>query len=215
MKIKGAIFDLDGTLIDSMPLWENLGIDFLKSIGISPSTQLKETLKTMSLAEAAQYFQKQFNVNISDGDIINRLGKMIERQYRESIAIKKSAKSFIQRLHDKNIKMCIATANVHTLTQAALKRLDVYHYFEGIITFNEAEVGKDDPQFFLKALELITTPVEETVVFEDSLHAAKSAKKAGFKVAVVYDESSKDDMLELKKIADWYIYSYDELELDY
>lgn len=209
--IKGAIFDLDGTLIDSMPFWDNLGIEYLRQKGCNlpmDTNEILKTLKTMSLAQSARYFKECFSLTGSEEDIIKEIIGLIESQYRLHIPLKASVVPFLDKLCRNNVKMCIATATDYDLAKAALDRLNVSKYFEFILTCTEAGAGKDDPGFFLKALKLLKTDKKETIVFEDALHAIKSAKAAGFFVAAVYDKSSEDEQQEIKLAADVYLNSF-------
>lgn len=210
MKLKGAIFDLDGTLLDSMPYWDNLGENYLKQKGHNPPKNLKEILKTMSLAEAAQYFKQEYSISGTPNEIINEILGLIENQYRFAIPLKTYVIPFLDYLYESNVKMCIATATDHGLAKAALERLEVAKYFEFILTCSEAGMGKDNPEFFIKALELLKTPINETMVFEDAIHAIKSAKAAGFCVTALYDKSSHEDQEEIKLIADIYLNSFED-----
>jgi thiamine-phosphate pyrophosphorylase len=210
LEIKGAIFDLDGTLIDSMPFWDKLGSDYIRQKGFIPLENVDEMLKTMSLEQAARYFRENYPVSGSAEDIIKEIITLIESYYRLHVPLKPSVIPFLEKLRENNVKMCIATANDHELTAAVLERLNVSRYFEFILTCTEAGVGKDSPEFFLKALERLKTPRHETIVFEDALHAIKSAKAAGLYVAAVYDRSSHDDREEIMLTADVYLDSFDD-----
>ena len=164
----------------------------------------------MSLEQAARYLRENYPVSDSIDDIIKEVVMMIENQYRLHVPLKPSVVPFLESLRENNVRMCIATANNHELTGAVLERLNVSGYFEFILTCTEAGVGKESPDFFLKALERLKTPRHETVVFEDALHAIKSAKAAGLYVAAVYDRSSHDDREEIKLTADVYLDSFED-----
>jgi HAD superfamily hydrolase (TIGR01509 family) len=211
--IKGAIFDLDGTLIDSMPYWDNLGIEYLRQKGCNipkNTSEILNTLKTMSLAQSARYFKEHYSVPGREEEIIKEIVGLIESHYRLDIPLKPSVVPFLDMLCRNNVKMCIATATDRDLAKAALERLNVLKYFEFILTCTEAGAGKDDPEFFLKALKMLKTPREGTIVFEDALHAIKSAKAAGLLVAAVYDRSAHDEREEIKFTADVYLDSFED-----
>lgn len=210
MKLKGAIFDLDGTLLDTMPYWENLGRDYLKEKGHCPPDDINEILKTMSLDQSARYFKEEYAVSGGEAEIIQEILELIENRYRFTVPLKASVLPLLNRLYEGNVRMCVATAAGYELAKAALERLGVARYFEFIFTCSEAGVGKDNPEFFLQALERLQTPKSETIVFEDALHAIKSAKAAGLTVAAVYDQSSHGEQEEIKSIADYYLHSFDD-----
>ncbi|HQA08597.1 MAG TPA: HAD family phosphatase [Syntrophomonadaceae bacterium] len=207
MNLKGAIFDLDGTLLDSMPFWESLGADYLKLKGHTPPENIIEILATMSLSQAARYFKETYSISGSEEEIVKEIIGLIESQYRFKVPLKASVIPFLDRLYRNNVKMCVATATDHDLAKAALDRLGALKYFDFILSCSEAGVGKDNPEFFLKALELLKTPQHETMVFEDALHAIKSAKAAGLMVTAVYDESARRQQEEIKAAADIYLNS--------
>jgi len=213
MKFKGAIFDLDGTLLDSMPFWENLGSEYLKAKGINPPKNINEILKTMSLNQAAEYLKKEYFISGSEDEIIKEFIGLIESQYRLKVPLKTAVLPFLHRLYKENVRMCIATATDHELAKAALDRLNAAKYFDFIFTCSESGMGKDTPEFFLKALELLDTTIHETIVFEDALHAIKSAKAAGLSVVAVYDKSSCKEQKEIKSIANFYLNSFEDWEM--
>ena len=213
MKIKGAIFDLDGTLLDSMPFWENLGSEYLKTKGIEPPKNINKTLKTMSLDQSAEFLKREYSISGGKDEIIKEIISLIENQYRLKVPLKTGVMSFLERLYEKNVKMCSATATDGELAKAALDRLGAAKYFDFIFTCSEAGMGKNTPEFFLKVLELLKTPKHETIVFEDALHAIKSAKAAGFFVVAVYDKSSCEDQEEIRAIADVFLNSFEDWEM--
>lgn len=213
MKIKGAIFDLDGTLIDSMHFWDDLGAEYLRQKGIIPPKNINEVLKTLSLEQSIRYFKEAYSINESEDEIKKEIIEMIENQYRYKVPLKPFVAPFLNKLYEKRVRMCIATATDYKLAMAALERLGISKYFEFILTCYEAGVGKDNPQFFLKALEMLKTSKTETIVFEDALHAIKSAKTAGFFVAAVYDKSSDEDKEVIKSTADIYLNSFEDWEM--
>lgn len=211
MKIKGVIFDLDGTLLDSMGIWEHIAEDYLLSLGITPKEDLSETFKDMSFEQSAKYYQDHYNVNKSVEDIMNDIHKMVEDYYFYDVSLKDGVKEFLDYLYKNNIKMCIGTATHRYLVEAALARLNVSNVFDFIITCYEVGQGKDQPIIYQKALELLNTPKEETFIFEDALYAIITAKKAGFHVVGVYDKYEKNQD-EVKRISDKYIKNYKRVE---
>jgi len=214
MKLKGAIFDLDGTLLDSMPFWENLGSEYLKRKGYNPPENINEILKTMSLYQSARYFRHEFAIAENDDEIIKEILELIEIHYRTTVAFKESVIPFLESFHEGNIRMCIATATDFSLAKAALERLNADKYFEFILTCSEAGIGKDDPGFFQITLNKLKTSAHDTIVFEDALYAIKSAKESGLYVVAVYDKSADMDQQDIKAIADLYLTTYKDLNLD-
>ncbi len=212
MKCKGAIFDMDGTLIDSMTLWDNLGELYVKKQGKSPEAGLTEKLKSMSLPQSAQYLKKRYALPYTEREIIEQVDTLIAYEYRNEIPLKPYAASFLEKLKKDGVKMCVATATNYPLAKGALDRLGVLNYFDFILTCTEAGLSKDGPEFYLMALEKLGTAKAETVVFEDTLHAIRSSKAAGLYTVGVYDAYSKNDTLNIKELADQYIRSFEEWE---
>lgn len=208
MNIKGVIFDLDGTLLDSMFVWDTIGSDYLLSRSIEPEERLNEKFKTMSIVQAAEYYQTNYGITDSIEDIISGVNDMIDYLYSEVVKLKDGVAEMLEILKNKDVKMYVATATDRYMVEAALKHNGISDYFYGILTCTEVGHGKDSPVIYEKALELLGTKKNDTIVFEDAIHAIKTAKAAGFTVAGVYDKSSQIEQSEIIKIADYYISSF-------
>lgn len=202
--IKGAIFDLDGTLIDSMFIWDNVGEDYLKLFGKEPKENLYEVFRSYTLEQAAQYYRDHYDINLSVDEIIKGVNDMVAETYRTKVTLKPGVVDFLKRLQSRGIRMCVATVTDRYIAEDVLKRLGIYEYFSEIFTCAEVGFGKENPEIYRKALKHLGTAKEETVVFEDVLHAIKTAKCDGFKVAAVYD-SHEPMQEEIKEISDYYI----------
>ncbi len=211
MKISGAIFDLDGTLLDSMPVWQDIGIKYLKLIGKTPREDIYEALRPVSLVQAAEYLIAEYDVNLTVAEIIDNVNKLIAHFYTDIIPIKPGVKEFLARLQQNGAKMCVATAADRWLVEAALRRNQVLDYFLEIFTCTEVGCGKDNPHIFYQALKSLKTPKEETYIFEDSLYAIKTAKAADFKVIAVYDPATADQRQAIAELADFAINSFAEM----
>lgn len=208
MKITGAIFDMDGTLLDSMPIWDRVGMDYLAGLGVRARSDLQERLLTMSMRQAAAYFRSDYGVNLSEAEIMAGINARIERFYRETAPAKQGVQGFLQALWQRGVKMCVATATDRPLAEAALRRTGLLGYFSFLLTCTEAGFGKDRPELFLLAEAKLGTPREQTMVFEDALYAMQTAKQAGFPVAAVYDASSQGDQAQIRRLADAYLPSF-------
>ncbi len=190
--IRGAIFDFDGTLFDSMSIWDNVGEIYLRSLGRDPRPDLQHRLETMSLLQAADHFRTEYDIDLTDEEMIGGINKIIERFYFYDVQPKAGAVQFLNQLHERSVKMCIATATDRCQIEAALYRCGMKYLFDTILTCTEVGSGKDEPEIFYKALSAIGTDQKKTVVFEDAFHALKTAKNAGFITAGVYDAHEKD-----------------------
>ncbi len=200
--IQGIIFDLDGTLFDSMFIWDTAGESYLRSIGKEPEADLQKTLKPMSLLQSAQYIREKYNIPLSVEDIMDGVNRTVEGFYFYTVEPKPGVIDFLEELHRRNIKMCIATATDRYQVEAALQRCKMRHFFSEIFTCTEVGSGKDRPDIFRKAMEHLQTDRSNTAVVEDAYHAAFTAKQDGFMVVGVYDshESRQQELLQLADV---------------
>lgn len=206
----GAIFDVDGTLLDSMSIWDTVGEDYLRSIGYRPRGNLNEVFKDMSLDQAARYYQAEYGVALSVEEITAGVNAMLEDFYRHRAPLKPGAGAFVEGLFRRGVRLCIATATDRYLVEAALERCGVLSRFERIFTCGEVGHGKDEPDIFEAALRFLGTERSKTVVFEDALYAARTAKKAGFRLAAVHDVHEKGQA-EIRRLADLYLENFEQL----
>ena len=209
--LRGAIWDLDGTILDSMSAWDHVGEDYLRSQGIEPEPDLDQVLATMSLQQAADYFIEHYGVKQTSDQIIKDAVALVDDFYRFDVQLKPHLKEFLVQLHNDGVKMCITTAAEESLVVAALKRCQILNYFSGIFTCTSVGAGKDDPKIYREALKFLGTDRSNTIVFEDSLHALTTAKNDGFLVAAVYD-SREENQKEIQRLADCQIKDFGALE---
>lgn len=200
--IQGVIFDFDGTLFDSMFIWDTAGEVYLRSIGKDPEADLQKVLKPMSLLQSAQYIREKYQIPLSVKDIMDGVNRTVEGFYFHTVEPKPGVIDFLEELHRRNIKMCIATATDRYQVKAALQRCKMQHFFSEIFTCTEVGSGKDRPDIFRKAMEHLQTDRSNTAVVEDAYHAAHAAKQDGFLIVGVYDphESRQQELLRLADI---------------
>lgn len=203
--IKGAIFDLDGTLLDSMFIWDTIGEAYLRSLGKEPKENLKETFKTFTVAEAAAYYRAQYGVTLSVGEITDGINGLLKHYYTDIVPLKPGAAAFLEKLKAHGVTMCIATAAERPWAEAALSRLGVRKYFTEIFTCASVGHGKTEPYIYREAQKHLGTGKTETAVFEDAFFALQTAKADGFVTVAVYDRHEKN---EVKAAADFYIEDY-------
>lgn len=209
--IKGAIFDLDGTLLDSMFIWNEIGYKFLdsKKIQVPPGAD-KEFIK-MSLQQAAEYYIEHFDNTATVEGIINDINNLVTDFYFNEVIKKDGVSEFLEYLNNRGVKMCVATATDRFLVEKALERNGILHYFSEIFTCNGVGAGKDTPVIYDKALEHLGTNKDETFVFEDALYAIETAHKAGYNLVGIEDVSEKADPETVKSFCDYYISEYSEI----
>lgn len=209
--MKHLIFDLDGTLIDSMPVWKDTGKNFLLNHGFEPPENLQEIVKSQTLYQTAEYFQKELGVPFSADEITAEVISFVEEQYRSAIPLKPFVKEFLEKEKREGSKMCVLTASEASYIHLALDRLDISKYFDFIITCTETGLYKSEPDIFHAVMERLGGSLDDTIVFEDALYAIKSAKQGGFTVYAIADSVMAEETEEIKATADRYITSYAEL----
>ena len=210
--MKYIIFDLDGTLIDSMPIWRGTGSSFLERHGFPVPENLIDIVKSQTLYQTAEYFRSELGVPMEPQAIVDEIISYVEDAYNHTIPLRPYAKEYLDAMAKKGVKMCILTASEASYIGPALDRLDIRKYFDFILTCTELGEFKEDGKAYLTAMEKLGGTLEETVVFEDALYAVKGAKMAGFSVYAVLDEVSReDDIDKIKATADRCFHSYYEL----
>ena len=208
MKIKAAIFDLDGTLLDSMAMWQNVCDEYLEQNGLGSQGKLSEEFRTMSLDRSSHYIKEVFKLDKSAEQIFDEIIDMVEDRYTSTLPLKDGAYDFVKRLCESGTKICVATASMRHLVERAMKRTGLSEFASGIFTCSEAGAPKTEPAVFLQAMEFLGSTPEETWVFEDSLLAIQTAKNIGCKVCAVYDDSNADTTEPIKALSDVYLKTF-------
>lgn len=209
--IKGAIFDLDGTILDSMFIWNDIGYKFLEMKNIKVPAGADKQFTQMSLQQAAEYYIEHFDNTATIESIINDINMLVEGFYFNEVLKKDGIEEFLEFLKKRGVKMCIATATDKYMVEKALERNGLLHYFSEIYTCNSVGAGKDTPVIYDVALEHLGTPKEDTFVFEDALYAIKTAHKAGYNVVGIKDVSEPAEPDEVKLYCNCYINKYEEI----
>ncbi len=204
MRISCAVFDFDGTLFDSMFIWDNAGELYLLSQGRKPAPGLREDLRTMSLSQSAAFLRSEYGLPLTEREIIDGINAAVEGFYFNDVLPKPGARELLDGFRKAGIPMCIATATDRPQIEAALKRCGLDRFFDEIFTCSEAGHGKDEPHIFRRAMERFGADRASTLVFEDALHAARTAADDGFTVIGVFDPSEKQQD-ELKALSAVYM----------
>lgn len=208
---KAVIFDLDGTLVDSMWIWEQIDIDFLKDRGHELPKDLQKDIEGMSFSETAQYFKTRFNLEEDLETIKSIWIDMATHLYANKIKLKKGIQELLDLLKEKNIKMGIGTSNSRELAEEVLKQNGVRDYFEVLITSCDVKKGKPEPDVFLRAAKEMNMPPDLCLVFEDTHAGVLAGKAAGMDVIAIYDALSEEYMEEIKAAADHYLMCFSDL----
>ena len=209
---KGAIFDVDGTLLDSMPIWDDASERFLSGLGVKAEPGLSEIMFRMSLDEGAAYLKSAYGLDLSEQEIKDGILGVIRDFYFYQAQPKPGAGEFLAQMKAREIPMYIATSSNREHIRAAFERLGFYDYFDGLITCEEAGAGKSDPRIFLLAAERMGLEPADIYVFEDVIHAVRTANSAGFVTVGVYDQASSSDNAAMRAESGLYLHSLENWE---
>lgn len=201
----GIIFDADGTLLDSTEMWMEAGARYLAGLGVTAEPALSERMFSMSIHNSACYLKEHYQLPQSPEEIIAGINASIRHFYQTEVRAKPGVLAFLQRLQAAGVPMTVATATDRPLIEDGLRCCGLRSYFQELFTCSEIGQGKEQPAIYLAACAHMRTDISKTWVFEDALHAAKTAKAAGFRVAAVFDPASRRDIAELRSISDLYL----------
>ncbi len=208
---QAVIFDLDGTLVDSMWMWKSIDIEYLGSFGYDCPPDLQKSIEGMSFTETAHYFKRRFQLDSSIEEIKAAWTRMSIDKYRTQVPLKDGAGRFLDYVKQAGIPMGIATSNGREMVDAVLTSLSIGSYFANITTGCEVAMGKPAPDIYLKVAGHLGVWPEHCLVFEDVPAGIQAGKAAGMTVVAVADEFSKGMKAEKQALADYYIEDYWEL----
>ena len=206
--IKGAIFDMDGTLIDSLMLWdimwEALGKKYLGKGGFRPSAEDDKAIRTMTLKDGMEMIHTGYEMGEDGAELLQCANAIIKDFYANEVQLKPGVREFLEYCRKHDIKMCIASATGPKLLQTAIDHCEIGHYFTHVLSCAQIGKGKDEPDIYEAAIEKLGTKKEETCVFEDSLVAIETAHNMGLKTVAIYDQYNYGQE-EMRATADEYI----------
>lgn len=211
--IKGAIFDMDGTLLDSMPVWEHASERYLQNKGIVVQEKLSKILFTMSMRQGAAYVKENYGLAEDIDTIVSGVNAIVFAAYEKEVQPKAGVKAFLEELREAKIPMAVATSTDRPMVETALKRTGLAPYFERIFTCTEVGAGKSEPDIFREAAAFLGAKEEEIWVFEDALYAMETAGKAGFKIVGIYDAASEEEQVQIQNLVDIYLRDWTEIRL--
>ena len=204
-----AIFDLDGTLVDSMKYWKDLTKEYLNIKGIYDiPEEIFKLIKPMTMTESASLFIERFGIEGTPESVAKEMNDLMDMHYYNDIPLKKGVKEYLEELRKAGTTMCVASATAIPLVEGCLSRLGILDYFSFVLSCETNGRGKDHPDIYLEAAEKMGAKPEAIAVYEDALYAAETAKKAGFYVIGVFDENSEKKFDRLKEISDEVILVY-------
>lgn len=209
--MQAAIFDLDGTLLDSMPFWQDLVVSLVQDFDIGDPAALARELESMTLVESADLIASRYTHFGSPDEIMSCWRTAIEQAYYQDLQLKPAAAAYLAHLATNGVKIGLATLTDRDLVEPALRRLGIYPFFQSILTVADVGVSKQNPAIWLSAARELQTPVSQCTVFEDSLYAARTAKSAGFTVYAIADPTTRHHASALQEICDGYFFDYHEL----
>lgn len=213
MNFKAVIFDLDGTLLNSMDIWEKIDADFLKKRNIPVPENYVATICSMSFKEAAEYTIRLFDLKESVDDIVHEWSEMAKYEYAHNIELAPYALDYLTELKHLNIKLAVATGLPEELYKPCLLNNHIYEMFDALCSTEQVNRGKEYCDIFLFTARCLNMPPKDCLVFEDVLPAVKSAKQAGMIVCGMYDKYSAHQQKQIMGIADDYLYSFEAAPL--
>lgn len=210
-QFKGAIFDLDGTLFDSMGIWKDVDEAFFAKRNMTMPNDYQESIKDMHFRPMAEYTKERFNLPDDIHDIMDEWCELCFEEYEKKVPLKSGVKEYLEYIKKIGLKIAFATANTTELSEVCLKNNGIFDLFDTGAYLHETSSNKNEPDIFLLACERLGLSPADCIVFEDILPAIRAAKKGGFTACGVYDKFSEKDTAEIKANADYYINSFAEL----
>lgn len=209
--IRGAIFDLDGTLFDSMAVWDDYGETYLRTVGKTAKPGIREDMAELSMRQSAEYLRAEYGLTDSVETIQADMNRLVSQFYREVAPLKPGAAEFLHALRAKGIRICIATATDRAPVEAALRRCGIFDCLDRIFTCTEVGAGKQQPTIYRAAMQFLGTERTDTVIFEDALYAIRTAKNDGFLTVALYDDH-EPRQAEIHALADCCLTDFTEAE---
>ena len=209
--IEGVIFDLDGTLVDSMGMWKQIDIEFLGGLGLDMPEDLQRSIEGRSFYETALYFKERFGLSASVSEIMDTWNEMAADMYTNRIPLKKGASDFLDFLKSRDIRIGISTSNSGYLTDIILNAHGIRDYFDCIRAGCNEISGKPAPDVYLLSAQDLKLDPKNCLVFEDLVAGILAGKAAGMKVCAVKDDFSEYQLEEKQRLSDYYISNYFEI----
>lgn len=208
-----AVFDFDGTLVDSMPSWSEKMLNILRKAGVDYPDDIIRIITPLGERGSADYFRDVLGVTMSHEEMFAEMDAYAFPCYRDKILAKAGAEAYLRRLHGEGIKLCILTASPHKMLDPCLERLGLTPLFARICSSDDFGLPKSDPAIYLALLEQLGVSADDAVFFDDNLCAIETAARAGLCTVGVYDPSGESFAAELRAAADHYVVSFEDAPL--
>ncbi len=210
---KGAIFDMDGTLLDSMPVWDRLSERFLNQYNVKVTLEDYVALEGMTQLQCAQYFINKYpSIPLNAQEFMEGIDKLLITRYETIAKPKEGILELLDAFRKKNVKMAVATLTSRRHAEKALHDRNMLGYFEFMLTAEEVCASKRNPDIYIRSAKKMGFPPSDCIVFEDAPYAGTTAKKAGFLVCGIAEPAYSFDEPELKEASDFFVrQSYEEL----
>jgi HAD superfamily hydrolase (TIGR01509 family) len=204
------LFDFDGTLVDSMPTFTSVMIRILDEHNIIYPNDIVKIITPLGYKGTAEYFIS-LGIKTPLPALMAQMNSYAQKEYENSIPAKKNVVEVLKKLKDKGVSLNVLTASPHAMLDCCLKRLNLFHLFDNVWSCDDFNTTKADPKIYKMAADKLGKNVKDVLFFDDNLGAISTAKSAGMRVCGVYDDSSKDCVSKMQKIADKYIFDFIEL----
>ena len=213
MQYHYAIFDMDGTLVDSMKYWDMVCTEFLHAQGIFDESVF-DILKPMTVEQTADYLKDNFGCPLSPAEMSAQMCGFMREHYLHDVQIKPGVPAFLQSMRSNGVRMCVASSSPIDLVELCLRTVGLFDYFDFIVSAETVGKGKTDPDIYWYASDKLGGSPDDTIVFEDALGAGMTAKRAGYTVAAVYDETSAEEWTDFCAIADYSVSDWRTAQID-
>lgn len=213
MEITGAIFDCDGTLLDSMPMWHDVTVRYLADLGVADPEWAFHESEHINMRPMCDWWHERLHVGTSGQELYQELVRRIEHEYRTSVKAFPHAQEFLEQLRQAGVRMILCSSTIPDLVRVGLKANGLDGYFSGMVPPESMAHGKDTPDAYVAALQLVGTPRESTLVFEDAPFALRSAQEAGLVTVALLNDHDGRDPRQVASHADILVHGYAELSL--
>lgn len=211
MRLQSAIFDLDGTLLDSTGFWKAFSHEMLHIPMDQPAPDIRGEFRRRTIREAAIRCKEVYGFPQSVEELTALFENRVMDFYANEVQAKPHLREFLSILKMEGVWMYVATEAERSMAEKALEHVGLRDFFRGILTCREIGHDKSTPEIYESCMRRLRSNKRDTVVFEDSIRGLRTAKEAGFRVTAVYDPASEEDQEEIRSFADYYIRSYDEM----